>query len=88
MQAALKVINDTLQKSNQVSTNLRNANKIVQKEWFRVSSTENAQPLDVEDYLDFFEEYSTNLLKYVVNLSDANVSPLFSILIEIQHSTL
>lgn len=76
MQAALKVINDSLQKSNQVSTNLRNANKIVQKEWFRVSSTESAQPLDVEDYLDFFEELSTNLLKYVVNLSDANVCEL------------
>lgn len=74
MQAALKVINDSLQKSNQVSTNLRNANKIVQIEWFRISSTETAQPLDVEDYLDYFEEYSTNLLKYVVNLSDANVS--------------
>lgn len=74
MQAALKVINDSLQKSNQVSTNLRNANKIVQMEWFRISSTESAQPLDVEDYLDYFEEYSTNLLKYVVNLSDANVS--------------
>lgn len=73
MQAALKVINDALQKSNQTSTNLRNANKIVQMEWFRVSSTETAQPLDVEDYLDFFEEYSTSLLKYVVNLSDANV---------------
>lgn len=76
MQAALKVINDMLQKSNQVSTNLRNANKIVQMEWFRVSSTENAQPLGVENYLDFFEEYSANLLKYVVNLSDANVSHL------------
>lgn len=80
MQAALKVINDSLQKSNQVTTNLRNANKIVQKEWFRVSSTESAQPLDVEDFLDYFEELSTNLLKYVVNLSDANVSALITFL--------
>lgn len=74
MQAALKVINDSLLKNQHIATTLKNANKIVQKEWFRVSSTETSQPLDVEDYLDCFEEYSPNLLKYVVNLTDANVS--------------
>lgn len=75
MQGALKVINDSLLKNQHLATTLKNANKIVQKEWFRVSSTENAQPLNVEDYLDCFEEYSTSLLKYVVNMHDANVSP-------------
>lgn len=73
MQAALKVINDSLSKNQHLATTLKNANKIVQKEWFRISSTENASPFDVEDYLDCFEEYSPNLLKYIVNLSDANV---------------
>lgn len=74
MQAALKVINDSLLKGQHLATTLKNANKIVQKEWFRISSTENAQPFEVEDYLDCFEEYSPNLLKYMVNLTDANVS--------------
>lgn len=74
MQAALKVINDSLEKGQQLMTTLKNANKIVQKEWFRISSTENAHPLEVEDYLDYFEEYSPDLLKYIVNLTDANVS--------------
>lgn len=73
MQAALKVINDSLLKNQHLATTLKNANKIVQNEWFKISSTENAQPLNVEDYLDCFEEYSTNLLKYVVNMTDANV---------------
>lgn len=73
MQAALKVINDSLSKNQHLATTLKNANKIVQKEWFRISSTENASPFDVEDYLDCFEEYSPNLLKYIVNLNDANV---------------
>lgn len=72
MQAALKVINDSLLKDQHLATTLKNANKIVQKEWFRVSSTENAQPFEVEDYLDYFEEYSPDLLKYMVNLTDAN----------------
>lgn len=72
--AALKVINDSLQKTNNHETNLKNANRIVQREWFRLSSTDAANPLDVEDYLDCFEEFSTNLLKYMVNLSDTNVS--------------
>lgn len=74
MLAALKVINDSLQKLQHLPTNLKNANKIVQKEWFHISSTESANPLDVEDYLDCFEEFSPGLLKYVVNLSDSNVS--------------
>lgn len=73
MQAALKVINDSLLKGQHLATTLKNANKIVQKEWFRISSTEDAQPFEVEDYLDCFEEYSPNLLKYMMNLTDANV---------------
>lgn len=74
MQAALKVINDSMSKSQHIATTLKNANKIIQKEWFRLSSTETAEPLDVEDYLDFFEDISPNVLKYVVNMNDANVS--------------
>ncbi|KAJ6640747.1 KN motif and ankyrin repeat domain-containing protein 1, partial [Pseudolycoriella hygida] len=72
MMAALKVINDSLQKANGHETNLKNANRIVQREWFKLSSTDNANPLDVEDYLDCFEEFSNQLLKYMVNLSDTN----------------
>lgn len=76
MKAALKVINDSLQKSSK-SNNLKNANGIVQKEWFQISSTDKANPMDVEDYLDCFEEYSNLLLKYVVNMTDSNVSENF-----------
>lgn len=76
MQAALKVINDALKlmKGQHLETTLKNANKIVQKEWFKVSSTESAHPHQVEDYLDYFEEFSPDLLKFIVNLTDANVS--------------
>lgn len=75
MLAALKVINDSLHKTSAgTSANLVNASKIVQKEWFQLSSTETANPNDVEDYLDCFEEYSSELLRYMVNLADTNVS--------------
>lgn len=74
MLAALKVINDSLQKTSATTATLGNASKIVQKEWFQLSSTETANPNDVEDYLDCFEEYSSELLRYMVNLSDTNVS--------------
>ncbi|XP_055372370.1 KN motif and ankyrin repeat domain-containing protein 1 isoform X2 [Condylostylus longicornis] len=72
MKAALKVINDSLQKSTSKSNNLKNANAIVQKEWFKISSVDKANPLNVEDYLDCFEDYSMLLLKYMVNLTDVN----------------
>lgn len=70
----MKVINDSLQKSSMKQSNLKNANGIVQREWFQISSTDSANPLDVEDYLDCFEEFSNGLLKYIVNLKDGNVS--------------
>lgn len=71
MLGALKVINDSIQKNSQTN-NLTNANQIVQKEWFKISSTDTANPHDVEDYLDCFEDFSNNLLRYLVNLIDTN----------------
>ncbi|KAJ3666507.1 hypothetical protein Zmor_001946 [Zophobas morio] len=68
-----KVLNDSLQKSqtNQ-SKNLKNHNaiNIVEQEWFKISSLNTANPLDVEDYLDAFEDVSSVLLQYVVNMTD------------------
>lgn len=85
--AALKVINDALHQLHHKSATKRNpsspasnfdnatrsANQVVQTEWFQVSSTERANPLDVEDYLDCFEEFSNDLMRYVVNMTDTNV---------------
>lgn len=88
MLAAMKVINDSLQKlPNNYSVNdinaiasshLKKANAIVQKEWFHIACSDKADPHAVEDYLDCFEEYSNRLLKYVVNLKDAHVSYIFT----------
>lgn len=73
MLAALKVINDSIQKyRNTDYSHLRNANVIVQTEWFKMSSTVSADPLVVEDYLDCFEDFSNHLLRYVVNITDTN----------------
>lgn len=49
---------------------------------FQISSTANANPLDVEDYLDCFEEISSKLLEHIVNMTDVSVST-FSILVGI-----
>ncbi|XP_055915891.1 KN motif and ankyrin repeat domain-containing protein 1 isoform X2 [Eupeodes corollae] len=72
MQAALKVINDSLQKFASKTSDHKSATAVVQTEWFHISSTDMANPLIVEDYLDCFEEFSIALLKYVVNLMDTN----------------
>lgn len=76
MQAAIKVINDSLQKSHNknLKYQLKNATNIVQQEWFKISSLVNANPLDVEDYLDAFEDVSSAVLEYIVNMIDASVS--------------
>nr|CAH7740108.1 unnamed protein product [Callosobruchus chinensis] len=72
MQGAMKVLNDMLQKT--ASKNLKNhsAANIIQQEWFKISSLVTANPLDVEDYLDALEDMSSQLLEYVVNMSDSS----------------
>jgi hypothetical protein len=40
----------------------------------QISSTASADPLDVKNYLDWFEEMSSTLLEYVVNMVDMSVS--------------
>lgn len=74
MQAAMKVFNDSIKKSpsRNISHQLKNATNIIQQEWFKISSTSSANPLDVEDYLDRFEEYSSTLLEYIVNMADTS----------------
>lgn len=73
MVAALKVINDHLQKSPEPDEEeIRTAREVGSCEWFKISSTEAATSDNVEDYLDFFEEQSWDLLTYMVNLSDKN----------------
>ncbi|XP_011136034.1 KN motif and ankyrin repeat domain-containing protein 1 isoform X2 [Harpegnathos saltator] len=74
MQAAMKVLNDSLKKSpsRNISHQLKNATNIIQQEWFKISSMSSANPLDVEDYLDCFEECSGTLLEYIVNMTDAS----------------
>ncbi|XP_012531425.2 KN motif and ankyrin repeat domain-containing protein 3 isoform X2 [Monomorium pharaonis] len=74
MQAAMKVLNDSIKKSpsRNISHQLKNATNIIQQEWFKISSTSSANPLDVEDYLDRFEEYSSTLLEYIVNMTDTS----------------
>ena len=73
--AALKVLGDNLEKfgSNApLATKLKNASNIVQHEWFKVSSTKEADPMAVEHFLDQLEQHSPDLLQHVVNFQDAN----------------
>lgn len=73
MISALKVINDHLEKYPEpIESQIRSARDIAASEWFRISSTEKANPDDVEDYLDNFEELSWDLLTFIVNMYDTN----------------
>jgi hypothetical protein len=73
MMAALKVINDHLKKYSEINENaIFNAKVVASREWFQISSIDTANPLNVEDYLDYYEECSSDLLRYMVNLTDPN----------------
>jgi len=74
MHAALKVLNDSLQKYRgvDIKSQLRNAHQIIENEWFKISSIVSANPLDVEEYLDSFEDISSDVLEYIVNMVDGS----------------
>ncbi|TRY77840.1 hypothetical protein TCAL_06805 [Tigriopus californicus] len=72
MRGALKVLNDSFGRSTRGNAQVTNAINIIQQEWFKVSSTKQSNPLDVEDYLDAIEDMSKELLNRVVNLTDVN----------------
>jgi KN motif and ankyrin repeat domain-containing protein len=73
MIAALKVLKDCLEKSpDPPESEIHNARGIASCEWFQISSTESSKSENVEDYLDYFEEQSWELLTYMVNLADKN----------------
>merc|ERR1719384_2963644 len=74
MRGALKVLNDSLGRpsNSRSSAQITNAVNIIQQEWFKTSSTKQSIPRIVEDYLDYFEQMSRDLLDQVVNLADVN----------------
>ncbi len=72
MQAALKVLNDNLKNGEPNESVIYNAKIVAAREWFQISSVDTANPLNVEDYLDYFEECSSDLLRFMVNLTDPN----------------
>lgn len=77
MQAAVKVLNDSLERGNSVSAgalapHLRTAHQLIEREWFRVSSLVGADPLHVEAYLDHLDAVGGRVLEYVVNMVDSS----------------
>ncbi|XP_059488667.1 uncharacterized protein LOC132204282 [Neocloeon triangulifer] len=72
MRGAMKVMSDSLKRSphSELPTQLKAAVNIIQREWFQISSSSLANPLNVEDYLDSFEDYSSELLEHIVNMTD------------------
>ena len=79
MKAALKVLNDAVRRpqsrsnaSNNTSKQLVNAIEIARREWVHVSSTKDADAHAVEDYMDYVEGLSMQLLERVANMADNN----------------
>lgn len=62
----------TLMIDKLLESDIMNARDIAACEWFQISSTKDTQSNNIEDYLDYFEEQSWELLTYMVNLADKN----------------
>lgn len=73
MKSALKVLNDSISRGvSRSNAQVTNAVNIIQQEWFKISSTKQSNPLNVDDYLDCVEDISKDLLDQVVNMADVN----------------
>lgn len=71
MTVALKVVNEALLRGR-TGQDVAGALSITQTEWFEKVGGKNAYASDVATYLTSFEGYSPQLLRYMVNLPDAN----------------
>ncbi|XP_052777525.1 KN motif and ankyrin repeat domain-containing protein 1-like isoform X4 [Mya arenaria] len=70
---ACQVLATYLEDSTQVQTKQLNSSiEVIQKEWFKVSSSKLADAHQNEDYLSCFNEISKRLLEYIVNMQDSN----------------
>ncbi|XP_045159923.2 uncharacterized protein LOC123525167 isoform X4 [Mercenaria mercenaria] len=73
MKEACQTLATYLEDSTLVQTKqLNNSLDIIQKEWFKVSSSKLADAHQNEDYLSCFNEISKRLLEYIVNMQDSN----------------
>lgn len=46
---------------------------VIQQDWFKVASGQQASFKEVDGYMACFEDFSTELLEHVVNMTDGNV---------------
>ncbi|KAL4235906.1 KN motif and ankyrin repeat domain [Mactra antiquata] len=73
MKEACQTLATYLEDSTQVQTKQLNTSlEIIQKEWFKVSSSKLADAHQNEDYLSCFNEISKRLLEHIVNMQDSN----------------
>lgn len=73
LNASCKLLDDFMKKPiKPTPKKVLHAIAVIQREWFKASSQKSAEPLQVEDYLDEFEEISKELMTKIVNMSDNN----------------
>lgn len=49
------------------------AMNVIQQDWFKVASGPKANVTEVDGYMACFEDFSTELLEHIVNMTDGNV---------------
>ncbi|CAF0844927.1 unnamed protein product, partial [Didymodactylos carnosus] len=73
MYIACAIVNESLYDKNADKQKVQNCLKLIQQDWFRVSSQKNVNVQLVEDYLNSFKDnFSNFLLERIVNMQDAN----------------
>ena len=74
----MKVLNDAMQRTrlekscNSSNKLVANAVEMVRREWVQISSTKDADANTVDDYMDYIESVSMQLLERVANMADNN----------------
>ncbi|CAF0943841.1 unnamed protein product, partial [Didymodactylos carnosus] len=73
MYIACVIVNESLYDKNADKKKVQNCLKLIQQDWFRVSSQKQANVQLVENYLNSFKKHFSNfLLERIVNMQDAN----------------
>jgi len=73
LQAACSIVQQHIESGDtSANSKVSSALSVIQQDWFKVASGQQATYKEVDGYMACFEDFSTELLEHVINMSDGN----------------
>ncbi|XP_067932575.1 KN motif and ankyrin repeat domain-containing protein 1-like isoform X2 [Watersipora subatra] len=73
LQAACSIVQQHIESGDSApNSKMTSALSVIQQDWFKVASGQQASVREVDGYMACFEDFSTELLEHIINMADGN----------------